>query len=148
MSFFRKLPIFHKIITILAIAILSFVVNLVININSITKNQLLLKDIQHTTIHLVNLTSENVNMWQHIDEIYSQSVSFGDEDLIEQANELVEKLSANLKRIDLLDQTFANIDDLKKQSQEYNTITKKISMGFINEEIDFQSASTQSDIKK
>ncbi|NQZ21640.1 MAG: methyl-accepting chemotaxis protein [Colwellia sp.] len=147
MSFFRKLPIFHKIITILAIAILSFVVNLVININSITKNQLLLKDIQHTTIHLVNLTSENVNMWQHIDEIYSQSVSFGDEDLIEQANELVEKLSANLKRIDLLDQTFANIDDLKKQSQEYNTITKKISMGFINEEIDFQSASTQRDIK-
>jgi len=147
MNFFKKLPIFHKIIAILAIAILSFVVNLVININAIAKNQLLLKNIQHTTIHLVNLTSENVNMWQHIDDIYSQSVSFGDEDLVEQASELLAKLTANLKRIDSLDQAFSNIDSINKQSQEYNTITKKISMGFINEEIDFQSTSAQSDIK-
>jgi methyl-accepting chemotaxis protein len=147
MNFFRKLPIFHKIIAILAIAILSFVVNLVININSIAKNQLLLKNIQHTTIHLVNLTSENVNMWQHVDDIYSQSVSFGDEDLVEQASELMAKLTANLKRIDSLDQGFSNIDSIHKKSQEYNTITKKISMGFINEEIDFQSTSAQSDIK-
>jgi methyl-accepting chemotaxis protein len=148
MKFFRELPIFHKIIAILAIAILSFVVNLVININAISKNQLLLKNIQHTTIHLVNLTSENVNSWQHIDDMYSQSVSFGDEDLIDQANELVEKLYTNLKRINSLDQNFSNIASLTSLSQNYNSLTKKISIGFINEEIDFQSASVQSDIKK
>ena len=99
MSIFKKLPIFYKILAILAIAILSFVVNLIININAISTNQRLLNTIEITTIHLVNLTSENVTRWQRIDEVYTQSVSFGDEDLIEQAEEMFGRLIANYKRI-------------------------------------------------
>ena len=140
MSFFKKLPIFYKILAILAIAILSFLVNLIININAISTNQRLLNNIENTTIHLVNLTSENVSRWQRIDEVYSQSVSFADEDLIEQAEEMFGNLTANFKRVASLDSSFTNINDLTKNSAEYNKISKNISLAFINEEIDFQAA--------
>ena len=140
MSIFKKLPIFYKILAILAIAILSFVVNLIININAISTNQRLLNTIENTTIHLVNLTSENVTRWQRIDEVYTQSVSFGDEDLIEQAEEMFGRLITNYKRIESLDSSFTGINNLIKESKAYNNISKNISLAFINDEIDFQSA--------
>lgn len=148
MNFFKSLPIFHKILAILAIAILSFVINLLINITAISKNQILLKTIQNTTIHLVNLTSENVSNWQRIDEIYNQSVSFGDEELISQATKLVTVLADNLKRISSLESSFSDTSKLVSLSKEYNDIARKISIGFINEEIDFQSPATKNSIEK
>ncbi|MBU2893779.1 methyl-accepting chemotaxis protein [Colwellia sp. D2M02] len=140
MNFFRKLPILYKILAILVIAILSFVVNLIININAISTNQRLLNTIENTTIHLVNLTSENVTRWQRIDEVYSQSVSFADEDLIAQAGTMLESLIENFKRIDSLDSSFSDINKTIEQSQKYNVISKDISEAFINETIDFQAA--------
>lgn len=137
---FKKLKIFHKIIAILAVAILSFVVNLVINISAISKNQILLQTIEHTSINLVNLTSENVTAWQRIDELYTQSVSFGDEDLLADAGTAFDNLLANLNKIQALDPKFSNISLLLNKATEYNTIASKISLGFINEEVDFQSA--------
>lgn len=147
MLFFRKLRIFHKILAILAIALLSFIVNLAINISSISKNQLLLETVQKTTIHLVNLTSENVNNWQRVDEIYTQSVSFGDEDLIADAGKLVTKLISNLDRIKILDAKFSNISRLITEINEYNDIASLISLGFIKETITFESSQGQIDKK-
>lgn len=146
MKFFKELPIFHKILAILAIAILSFVINLLINITAISKNQILLQKIQNTTIHLVNLTSENVSTWQRVDELYNQSVSFGDEELIDQASQLVTVLTGNLTRIDSLEPSFSDTSTLVSLSNEYNDIARKISAGFIKEEIDFQLASTKTSI--
>jgi methyl-accepting chemotaxis protein len=146
MKFFKELPIFHKILAILAIAILSFVINLLINITAISKNQILLQKIQNTTIHLVNLTSENVSTWQRVDELYNQSVSFGDEELVDQASELVAVLTGNLTRIDSLEPSFSDTSTLVSLSNEYNDIARKISVGFIKEEIDFQLASTKTSI--
>ncbi|MFT5756541.1 MAG: methyl-accepting chemotaxis protein [Alteromonadaceae bacterium] len=146
MNFFRKLPIFHKILAILATAILSFVVNLVINISAISKNQVLLTTLQNTTIHLVNLTSENVTNWQRVDEVYTQSVSFGDEDLVEQAGKRFGQLLENFKRIDSLNKNFSNIASLSSSGEEYNQIAKSISLAFIKEEVDFASA--QASIEK
>ncbi|MBA6253064.1 MULTISPECIES: methyl-accepting chemotaxis protein [unclassified Colwellia] len=146
MKFFKELPIFHKILAILAIAILSFVINLLINITAISKNQILLQKIQNTTIHLVNLTSENVSTWQRVDELYNQSVSFGDEELVDQASKLVTVLTGNLTRIDSLEPLFSDTSTLVSLSNEYNDIARKISVGFIKEEIDFQLASTKTSI--
>jgi methyl-accepting chemotaxis protein len=148
MNFFKSLPIFHKILAILAIAILSFAINLLINITAISKNQIVLKKIQNTTIHLVNLTSENVSNWQRIDEVYNQSVSFGDEELIAQATQLVTVLADNLKRISSLESSFSDTSKLVSLSKEYNDIARNISIGFINEEIDFQATATKNSIEK
>ncbi|MGB2741093.1 MAG: HAMP domain-containing methyl-accepting chemotaxis protein [Cognaticolwellia sp.] len=140
MQIFKGFKIFHKIIAILAVAILSFAVNLTINISAISKNQLLLETLENTSIHLVNLTSENVTAWQRIDELYTQSVSFGDEDLIADANMALESLLSNLQKIKTLDKTFSNIEIISSKANKYNEIANKISLDFINEEIDFQSA--------
>jgi methyl-accepting chemotaxis protein len=140
MQIFKGFKIFHKIIAILAVAILSFAVNLTINISAISKNQLLLETLENTSIHLVNLTSENVTAWQRIDELYTQSVSFGDEDLIADANMALESLLSNLQKIKTLDKTFSNIEMISSKANKYNEIANKISLDFINEEIDFQSA--------
>lgn len=140
MSVFKRFKIFHKIIAILAVAIISFVVNLAINISAISKNQVLLQTLQTTSIHLVNLTSENVTAWQRIDELYTQSVSFSDEDLIEDASAALTSLLSNLQKIKTLDNAFTNIDQLTSKADKYNVIAKKLSVDFINKEIDFTSA--------
>ncbi len=140
MQFFRKLKILYKIYTILAIALLSFIINLSINISAISKNQTLLKSMQDTAIHLVNLTSENVTTWQRIDESYTQSVSFADEDLITDAATLFSALSTNLDKINNLKSDFTNTRELKTLANEYNDLAKAISQGFINGTLDFQSA--------
>jgi methyl-accepting chemotaxis protein len=140
MQTIKGFKIFHKIIAILAVAILSFAVNLAINISAISKNQILLKTLENTSIHLVNLSSENVTAWRRIDELYTQSVSFGDEDLIEDASSALTNLLSNLKKINSLDSTFTNIEQLISKANKYNTIANKISLDFINSEIDFQSA--------
>lgn len=147
MNFFKKLPIFHKILAILAIAVLSFVVNLSINISSISKNQVLLATLQETTIHLVNYTSENVNAWRRIDEIYTQSVSFGDEDLIADGEKLLTLVTGNLNNINALDQKFTDASNLLALSARYNTLSKEISLGFLNETLDFESAKDKIDVK-
>lgn len=140
MQFFKSLKIFHKIMAILAIAFIAFSLNLVITINAISKNQTLLTTMQDTAIHLVNLTSENETAWQRIDELYTQSVSFGDEDLLEDAQESFDLLVTNLTKIRNLDSNFANINGVTNDAKEYNEIAQEISQGFINEEIDFASA--------
>ncbi|MFD2166563.1 methyl-accepting chemotaxis protein [Thalassotalea euphylliae] len=140
MQFFKSLKIFHKIMAILAIAFIAFLLNLVITITAISKNQALLTTMQDTAIHLVNLTSENVTAWQRIDELYTQSVSFGDEDLLADAEASLDMLVANLNKIKSLDSQFGNIDGVSRKAKEYNDIAKEISVGFINEEIDFASA--------
>ena len=127
MQIFKRFKIFHKIIAILAVAILSFAVNLAINISAISKNQILLETLENTSIHLVNLTSENVTAWQRIDELYTQSVSFGDEDLIEGADKALTDLLANLKKIKTLDNSFSNIEQLISKANEYNAIASKMS---------------------
>lgn len=139
-TMFKNLKIFHKIIAILAVAILSFVVNLALNISAISKNQIILKTIQNTSIKLVNLTSENVTAWQRIDELYTQSVSFGDEDLLTDASDAHKELLTNLNKISSLDASFSNIQQLTSKANQYNTIAGKISLDFINEEVDFESA--------
>jgi len=139
MQFFKELKIFHKIITILAVAVLSFVVNLAINISAISKNQVLLETIENTSIHLVNLTSENITTWKRVDELYTQSVSFGDEDLLDDASSALERLLLNLQKIESLDASFSNIEQLKKQTSEYNELASKISIDFINGEADITS---------
>ncbi len=78
MQTIKGFKIFHKIIAVLSVA-----VNLAINISAISKNQILLKTLENTSIHLVNLSSENVTAWRRIDELYTQSVSFGDDSLRE-----------------------------------------------------------------
>lgn len=140
MNFFKELSIFRKILAILAIAILSFVVNLGINISAISKNQILLKSVQNTAIHLVNLTSENVTLWDRIDEIYTQSVSFSDEDLIEDAGELFSTFNANVNRINSLDVNFSDTRQTISTAEQYNALASEISIGFVNETIDFDSA--------
>jgi len=148
MQFFKELRILYKIYAILTVALLSFAINLAISLTSISKNQILLEEVQNTAIHLVNLTSENLTSWQRIDESYTQSVSFGDEDLIEDASLLVNSLLTSIEKIHSLKADFSDAQSLKSHITKYNMIAKEISLGFINEEIDFQALREKSNKKQ
>jgi methyl-accepting chemotaxis protein len=139
MNFFKKLNIFSKIFTILTIALLSFIINLSINISAITDNQILLKSVKNTAIHLVNLTSENVTLWNRIDEIYTQSVTFSDEDLITSADKKFQQFTTNIQEIKILNNDFSNTEKVLNISSQYNQIANTVSIGFVNETINFES---------
>ncbi|WDE07636.1 methyl-accepting chemotaxis protein [Thalassomonas viridans] len=147
MLFFKRLKIFHKIIAILAIAVLIFVVNLIININAIAKNQILLEKVGQVSIHLVNLTSENVTLWQRLDEIYTQSVSFSDEDLLDDAGTTYELLNANMKKISQLAPELAAYRSIKDEMAKYNALSDEITRGFIEGSADFEVLTPKIEVK-
>ena len=147
MLFFKRLRIFHKIIAILAIAVLIFVVNLVININAIAKNQVLLEKVAQVSIHLVNLTSENVTLWQRLDEIYTQSVSFSDEDLLNDAGTVYQQLTANIIKITQLAPELTVYRGIKDNMGKYNTLSDEISRGFIEGSADFEALTPKIETK-
>ncbi|WP_281557112.1 HAMP domain-containing methyl-accepting chemotaxis protein [Thalassomonas sp. RHCl1] len=147
MLFFKRLRIFHKIIAILAIAVLIFVVNLIININAIAKNQVLLERVAQVSIHLVNLTSENVTLWQRLDEIYTQSVSFSDEDLLTDAGTTYQLLSANVKKISELAPELTAYRGIKDNMGKYNALSDEITRGFIEGSADFEALTPKIEVK-
>lgn len=147
MLFFKKLRIFHKIIAILAIAVLIFVVNLIININAISKNQVLLEKVAKVSIHLVNLTSENVTLWQRLDEIYTQSVSFSDEDLLNDATATYQLIKDNIKKINGLSPGLAAYQSIETAMSKYNSLSHEISSGFIDGSADFESMTPKIEVK-
>lgn len=147
MKLFSRLKIFHKILAILIVGFLAFIINLTLNISAISKNQKLLEEIKNETIHLANYTSENNFLFKQLDETYSQSVTFSDEDLVnEDANNLAVTLFDNLKKVKQLSKD-SNIDDLVSNITEYKKLSDTIALSMISGEADFSAIQSQAKVK-
>lgn len=147
MKLFSQLKIFQKILAILIIGFLAFIINLAINISAISKNQKLLEEIKNETIHLANYTSENNFLFKQLDEIYSQSVTFSDEDLVnEDANKVATTLFENLKKVKQLSKD-SSIDSLVNNVTEYKKLSDTIALSMISGDADFNEIQAQAKVK-
>ncbi|MCU7977755.1 hypothetical protein L5M43_21295 [Shewanella sp. SW36] len=97
MNFFNDISIFKKVIAIFILAVIIFALNLSISVISINKNRTTLNYMEQQVYQRVELANQNVFFIQRLDELYTQSVSFADEDLLTNAGTMYESLRKNLQ---------------------------------------------------
>lgn len=148
MLIFNQLSIFTKITSIIIVAITVFFTIIFISINAISNNQLLLSELELKTKHQVNLSGENTNLLVRIDETFTQSVTFSDEDLVELADQSNDKLVANIKQLKKLDPRNDKYQDYLTDLSSYIEISRDMSLGFINETLDMSTIGNKVKIKK
>ncbi len=147
MFFFNKLSIFNKIFSILVAAVIIFLVNLIINIEAKSSNQTLLSTLEAVVVPQVNLSGENRNLLLRMDEVYTQSVAFSDEDLVDSANVIYASIVKNVKQLTQLNPSDSQYQTLLTDLDYYNAISKEISSGLINETLDFSQVGPKAKLK-
>ncbi|GIU49814.1 MULTISPECIES: methyl-accepting chemotaxis protein [Shewanella] len=137
MNWFSNMSIFKKIGLIFVLSVIIFAVNLTISIVSINKNNDTMTFMQDKVSQRVELANQNVIYVQRLDELYTQAVSFADEDLIENANKTFESLKKNLNSLSGIDsEQSANLSTLNRELSEYNDITYDLAKGMIDNSLD------------
>ncbi|WP_338725512.1 methyl-accepting chemotaxis protein [Shewanella baltica] len=137
MNFFNNISIFKKVIAIFILAVIIFALNLSISVISINKNRTTLNYMEQQVYQRVELANQNVFFIQRLDELYTQSVSFADEDLITNAGTMYESLRKNLQQLDNVDPSQANqLNNLSAKLTRYNDMTIKLAKGMLAGTID------------
>ncbi|MCS6126540.1 HAMP domain-containing protein [Shewanella baltica] len=137
MNFFNNISIFKKVIAIFILAVIIFALNLSISVISINKNRTTLNYMEQQVYQRVELANQNVFFIQRLDELYTQSVSFADEDLLTNAGTMYESLRKNLQQLDNVDPSQANqLNNLSAKLTRYNDMTIKLAKGMLAGTID------------
>lgn len=133
MTWFNNLPIFKKVGVIFIISVIIFAVNLAISLVSINKNRETLGFMEEKIYQRVELANQNLMLVQRLEEVYTQAVSFADEDLLEQAGSLHDNLAANLTLLQSSD--IKETDTLRQmlsQLASYNQITSGLAKSMLD----------------
>lgn len=139
MDNFRNLSVFIKVNVITAIALLALVIVIVLNAVANSANSDNLDELKDKVYRIAQFSTANAFLVDRIDELYTQAVSFGDEDLIGSAEEQYQALLSNIKQIETLDEgeNAAAIARFKRNLNDYHNIAKEIVTGFIAGDVDF-----------
>ena len=85
----------------------------------------------------IELANQNVNYVQRLDELYTQAVSFADEDLLTSASKTFKSLQSNLSNLNGLDQSNSqSLSQLVSALNEYNDMTFDLARGMLDGTID------------
>ena len=139
MDNFKNLSIFIKINVITLIAILALLIVIVLNASAISANNKNLDELKDKRYQIAKTSTANSFILTKIDELYTQAVSFNDEDLMQNAAQQFQLLLTNLDKIRNLENhdNQAKINKFKQLLEDYNKIAKEIVQGFINGSLDF-----------
>jgi len=146
---FKNLSVFIKVNVITAIALLALVVVIVLNAVATSANNENLDELKDKVYRIAQYSTANAFIVDRIDELYTQAVSFGDEDLIGSAEAQYQALLQNISKIEGLDEgeNTAAINRFKRNLNEYNNIAKEIVTGFISGNVDFAAIQEKSKTK-
>ena len=132
---FSNLSITKKIHAITSLAVLVFLISSAINYTAMLDNEKALKELESTTFKVVQLATANKFYLEKLNELYTQAVTFGDEELVTQAQNTAAKIEENLKELARLDSAYRGQEH--KQLQDYASISEKIATGMIDGTADF-----------
>ena len=149
MNNFRNLSVFIKVNVITAIALIALVIVILLNAIANSANNRNLDELKDKVYNIAQYSTANAFLINRIDELYTQAVSFGDEDLIGSAQEQYQILLSNISKIEQLDdgENTSAINRFKRNLNEYNDIAKEIVTGFISGNVDFAVIQSKSKTK-
>ncbi|WP_046003116.1 methyl-accepting chemotaxis protein [Pseudoalteromonas rubra] len=140
MQWFKNLPLFYKVCLIVALSVSVFTANLLINFFAFQSTQKELRLLEEQIYKTVQLSTINSVLIRRADELYSQAVSFADNDVLNQASQTVQDLKTNLDELRVLD--LDNATQIQRQLgviEQYKALSEQIAQGMINDTIDFST---------
>jgi methyl-accepting chemotaxis protein len=147
MNGFKNLKLFHKVMLILVVYVVALVINTSIGISSLLSTQSHLVELESRIYDAVRLSSVNETLLQRADELFTQAVSFSEEELKEQGQESANKLLVNLRSLQSLDpEEIESLREIENNVSEYLAIAPRLVDAMLSEEPDF--ARLQGDIQR
>ncbi|GAA62132.1 hemolysin secretion protein [Pseudoalteromonas sp. BSi20652] len=143
---FQNLSITKKIHAITCIAVVAFVVIVLINYLAMNDNKVALDEMSSSSYKVVKLTSANVGLLEKLDELYTQAVTFGEQDLIVKADDVYKTIESNITLITQLSSSYIN-NDIIKELSDYEKISSNIASGMVNGTADFSKIQQQAQLK-
>ncbi|MEL0640865.1 methyl-accepting chemotaxis protein [Pseudoalteromonas aliena] len=143
---FQNLSITKKIHAITCIAVVAFVVIVLINYLAMNDNKVSLDEMGSSSYEIVKITSENVVLLEKLDELYTQAVTFGEQDIITKANDVYSTIESNVALMTQLNNSYINNDVINELS-DYEKISSSIATGMVNGTADFSKIQQQAQLK-
>lgn len=143
---FQNLSISKKIHAITSIAVVAFLVIVLINYFAMNDNRIALDEMEKSSYKVVKLTSANVGILEKLDELYTQAVTFGEQDLVEKASDTYKQLELNIIAIEKINASYIH-SDTKEQLANYEKISATIANGMVNGAADFSEIQQQAQRK-
>ena len=143
---FQNLSITKKIHAITCIAVVAFIVIVLINYLAMNDNKVSLDEMSNSSYKVVKITSQNVGLLEKLDELYTQAVTFGEQDLIVKADEVYQALESNIALITQLNNSYIN-NDIINELSDYEKISSSIATGMVNGTADFSKIQQQAQLK-
>lgn len=101
-----------------------------------------LNEMSSTSYKEVELTSSNVVLIEKLDELYTQAVTFGEQELINKANETYASITSNITTIKELNNNLID-KDTDNTLSDYNKTATTIASGMVNGTADFSTIEEQ-----
>ncbi|KPZ60238.1 methyl-accepting chemotaxis protein [Pseudoalteromonas sp. S3776] len=143
---FQNLSISKKIHAITSIAVLAFLAIVLINYFAMNDNRIALDEMEKSSYQVVKLTSANVSLLEKLDELYTQAVTFGEQELVEKAADTYNALSNNINAVEQINASYIH-SDTKVQLANYEKISSSIANGMVNGTADFSKIQQQAQKK-
>jgi len=144
--FFQNLSITKKIHAITCIAVVAFIIMVLINFLAIDDNRASLDEMGNSSYKVVKLTSANVGLLEKLDELYTQAVTFGEQDLITKADDTYKTIESNINLIKQMSNGYIS-NDVVKELADYEKISATIANGMVNGTADFSKIQQQAQLK-
>lgn len=140
MGWFRDLKVFHKIMLILVVYLAAVMINVFIGRDALLETQTHLVKLEERIYEEVQLSTINKSQLKRADELMTQAVSFGDEDLMIQGQSSLAMLLDNLSRLKEVDLTRAEmVKKIESNVKEYQGVAVPIVKDMLAGTADFGS---------
>lgn len=143
---FHNMSISKKIHAITSIAVVAFIVIVLINYKAMNDNRGSLDELEKSSYQVVKLTSANVALLEKLDELYTQAVTFGEQDLVDKANETYKTLSDNIARIQSINTAYID-QNTQQLFSDYEKISSEIATAMVSGTADFGKIQQQAQSK-
>lgn len=143
---FHNMSISKKIHAITSIAVVAFIVIVMINYKAMNDNRGSLDELEKSSYQVVKLTSANVALLEKLDELYTQAVTFGEQDLVDKANETYKTLSDNIDRIQSINTAYID-QNTQQLFSDYEKISSEIATAMVSGTADFGKIQQQAQSK-
>jgi len=136
MWFLKNLKIRHKILSIAFIGVFGFALHLLMNYHEATANAKRLDAVQNVYFPVLERTSFNIAQTDRLKETWNSAVTTGDEDLVEQAQEIASGIESAYREIATIDPSAKPaVDQLLQLFSTYFESAKGLTLGMIGETV-------------
>jgi len=140
MNWFKDLKVFQKIMLILVVYAIALLINLFIGRASLLETQTYLVELEERIYDSVQLAAVNRPLLKRADELLTQAVSFGESDLKNQGQEIINLLQQNLGKLQDIDtQRNEALASISENVREYESIAVPIVEEMLSDNLDFSS---------